>query len=84
MEIHGEIECLIETLLEEGRYRQLDAVLEILWYTLISRNLAEEHKLRVFEYRVLRRIFGPKRDGVTGGWRKLHKRSFILCTIRQI
>jgi hypothetical protein len=32
----------------------------------------EEHGLRVFENRVLRRIFGPKRDGVTGGWRKLH------------
>jgi hypothetical protein len=26
----------------------------------------------VFENRVLRRIFGPKRDGVTGGWRRLH------------
>jgi hypothetical protein len=34
--------------------------------------LWEEHKLRVFENMVLRRIFGPKRDGVTGGWRKLH------------
>jgi hypothetical protein len=33
--------------------------------------ITEEHKLRVFENRVLRRIFGPKRDGVTGGWRKL-------------
>jgi hypothetical protein len=32
----------------------------------------EEHKLSVFENRVLRRIFGPKRDRVTGGWRKLH------------
>jgi hypothetical protein len=32
----------------------------------------EEHKLRVSENRVLRRIFGPKRDGMTGGWRKLH------------
>jgi hypothetical protein len=31
----------------------------------------EEHKLRVFENRVLR-IFGPKMDGLTGGWRKLH------------
>jgi len=31
-----------------------------------------EHKLRVFENRVLRRIFGPKRDEVTGEWRKLH------------
>ena len=34
--------------------------------------MREEHKLRVFENRVLRRIFGPKRDGVTGEWRKLH------------
>jgi hypothetical protein len=32
----------------------------------------EEHKLRVFENRVLRRIFGPMRNGVMGGWRKLH------------
>jgi hypothetical protein len=32
----------------------------------------EEHRLRVFENKVLRRIFGPKRDEVTGGWRKLH------------
>jgi hypothetical protein len=31
-----------------------------------------EHRLRVFENRVLRRIFGPKRDEVTGEWRKLH------------
>jgi hypothetical protein len=29
------------------------------------------HRLRVFENRVLRRIFGPKRDEVTGEWRKL-------------
>jgi hypothetical protein len=34
--------------------------------------LREEHRLRLFENRVLRRIFGPKRDEVTGGWRKLH------------
>jgi hypothetical protein len=32
----------------------------------------EEHRLRVSENRVLRRIFGPKRDEVTGEWRKLH------------
>jgi hypothetical protein len=32
----------------------------------------EEHRLRVFENRVLRRIFGPKGDEVTGHWRKLH------------
>jgi hypothetical protein len=34
--------------------------------------LREEHRLRVFEDRVLRRIFGPKRDEVTGDWRKLY------------
>jgi hypothetical protein len=34
--------------------------------------LREEHRLRVFEKRVLRRIFGPKRDEVTREWRKLH------------
>jgi uncharacterized membrane protein len=32
----------------------------------------EERRVRVFENRVLRRIFGPKRDKVTGKWRKLH------------
>ena len=37
-----------------------------------SLTLREEHKLRVFENRVLRRIFGPRRDEVTGLRRKLH------------
>jgi hypothetical protein len=36
------------------------------------RGLREERKVRVFENRVLRRIFGPKRDEVTGEWRNLH------------
>jgi hypothetical protein len=34
--------------------------------------LREKRRLRIFENRVLRRIFGPKRDEVTGEWRKLH------------
>ena len=37
-----------------------------------SLTLREEHRLRVFENRVLRRIFVPKRDEVTEDWRKLH------------
>jgi hypothetical protein len=37
-----------------------------------SLTLREERRLRVFKNRVLRSIFGPKRDQVTGGWRKLH------------
>jgi hypothetical protein len=36
--------------------------------------LREESRLRVFENRVLRRIFGPKRDEVTGEWRRLHNK----------
>ena len=34
--------------------------------------LREERRLRVFENRALRRIFGSKRDKITGEWRKLH------------
>ena len=37
-----------------------------------SLTLREERRLRVFENRVLRIVFGPKRDEVTGEWRKLH------------
>src|SRR5215470_4129506 len=41
-----------------------------------SLTLREEQRLRVFENRVLRRIFGPKRDEVTGEWRRLHNEEF--------
>jgi len=37
-----------------------------------SLTLKEERRLRLFENRVLRRVFGPKRDEVTGEWRILH------------
>jgi hypothetical protein len=48
-----------------------------------------EHRLRVFENRVLRRIFGPKRDEVTGEWRKLHNEELHKLysspvTVRQV
>jgi hypothetical protein len=51
--------------------------------------LREEHRLRVFEKRVLRRIFGTKRDEVTGEWRKLHSEELHILysspnIIRQI
>jgi hypothetical protein len=42
--------------------------------------LVEERRLRVFENRVLRRIFGPKRDKVTGEWRILYNIGiFVTC-----
>jgi hypothetical protein len=40
--------------------------------------LREERRLRVFENRVLSEIFGPKRDEVTGEWRKLHNEKLNL------
>jgi hypothetical protein len=41
-------------------------------YEAWSLTLREDHRLRVFQNRVLRRIFGLKRNEVMGGWRKLH------------
>jgi hypothetical protein len=38
----------------------------------MASDIREEHRLRVFENRVLRGIFGPTRVEVIGGWRKLH------------
>jgi hypothetical protein len=47
-----------------------------------SLTLREEHKLEVFENRVLRRIFGLKRDEAIGGWRKLHNQKLhhLYCS----
>jgi hypothetical protein len=44
-------------------------------------DIREEHKLRVFENRVLRKIFEPKRDEVMGGWKNCITSS---CTIRTL
>jgi hypothetical protein len=46
--------------------------MQLLKFETWSLTLREEHRLRVFENRVLRRIFGPKGEDVTGEWRKLH------------
>jgi len=53
-------------------YRSI--ILPVVWYgcETWSLTLRKERRLRVLENRVLRRIFGPKRDEVTGEWRKLH------------
>jgi hypothetical protein len=45
-----------------------------------SLTLREGHRLRVFQNRVLRKIFGPKRDEVTGEWRKLHNELHDMYT----
>jgi hypothetical protein len=56
---------------------------------ILSLTLREEHRPRVLENRVLRRIFGPKRDEVTGEWWKLHNEELHILysspnIIRQI
>jgi hypothetical protein len=48
-----------------------------------SLTLREEHRLRVFENRVLMRIFGPKREE-DGSWRKLHNDEFTACILHRI
>ena len=45
-----------------------------------SLTLREERRLRVFENRALRRVFGPKRDEVTGEGRKLHNEELRVFT----
>jgi hypothetical protein len=51
---------------------------------ICSVTLREEYKLRVFENRVVRRIFEPKSNGVTGGWRRLHNVELHGCTLCQV
>jgi hypothetical protein len=48
--------------------------------------MREEHRLRVFENRVLSRMFGPNRDKVTGYWRKLHNAELnrLYCSLVQV
>jgi hypothetical protein len=64
--------CLLPRNLKVKIYKTI--VLPVVLYgcETWSQTLREKHRLRVFENRVLRRIFGPKRDEVTGEWREMH------------
>jgi hypothetical protein len=53
-------------------YRTIILLMVLHGCKIWSLTLKEEHRLRGFENRTLRRIFGSQRDEVTGGWRKLH------------
>jgi hypothetical protein len=70
--ISGQATALLSKNVKIGIYKTI--ILSVVLYGCEtgSLTLREEHRLRVFENRVLRRIFGPKRDEVTGEWRKLH------------
>jgi sorting nexin-29 len=76
--------CLLSKNLKIRIYKMI--ILSVVLYgcETWSLTLREEHRLRVLENRVLRWIFGPKRDEVTGEWRKLHNeelRDLYLCQI---
>ena len=63
-------------------YRTIILPVVLYGYETWSLTLREELRLRVFENRVLKRIFGPKKDGVTGEWRKLHNEelNYLYCS----
>jgi hypothetical protein len=46
--------------------------------------LREKHRLRVFDNKVLRRIFGPKKKKKTWKWRKLHMKSLMICNHQKL
>jgi hypothetical protein len=50
------------------------------WFETWWLTLREQHRLRVFENRVLKRIFGPRRDEVTGSGENHIMRSLMICT----
>jgi hypothetical protein len=67
------------------KYKTIILPVVLYGYETWSSTLREEHRLRVFENRVLGRIFGPKRNKVTGGWRKLHNEELHgLCSSSSI
>jgi len=45
-----------------------------------SLTMRQKRRLRLFESRVLKRTFGPKRDAIIGEWRKLHNEGSMICT----
>jgi hypothetical protein len=65
-------------------YRNI--ILLVVWYgcETWSLTLTEERNLKVFENRVLRRVFGPKKDELTGSGENYIMRSLIICTAHRI
>jgi hypothetical protein len=62
--------CLLSKNVKVRMYKTIILPVVLYGCETLSLTVREEHKLRVFENMVLRRIFGPKKDGVMGGWRK--------------
>jgi hypothetical protein len=76
------INCQILIIMKANNKCDRTIILSVVLYgcETWSLTLRDERRLRVFENRVLRRVFGPKRDEVTGEWRKLHNEDLSDCT----
>jgi len=70
--IYFVFQVAIEKISKVKIYRSIILPVVLYGYETWSLTLREERKLRVFENMVLRRIFGPTRDEITGEWRRLH------------
>jgi hypothetical protein len=75
---------LLSRTLKNMIYRNIIFLVVLYGCETWSLTLGEERRQRVFENRILRRVFGPKRDEVTGEWRKLHNEKLAICTPHQI
>ena len=73
---------LLSTKLKIKLYRTTRIILPVVLYgcEIWSLTLRKERRMRVFENRVLRRVFGPKRDEVTGNGENYIMRSLVICT----
>jgi hypothetical protein len=73
--------CLLSKNVKLRTYETIILPVVLYGYETLSLTLREEHRLKVFENRVLRRMFFPKRDEVAGGRRTLHNEELHnLCT----
>ena len=63
------------------KIKMYSTILPVLYgYETWSFTMREERRLRVFENRVLRKIFGPYRDEVIGMWRRLRNERNVVCS----
>jgi hypothetical protein len=65
-------------------YRTINLAVVLYGFETWSIMLREERRLRMFEIRLMRRIFVPKRDEVIGEWRNYIMRNLMICTGHQI
>jgi hypothetical protein len=75
---------LLSKKLKIGIYKSIILPVVLYGCETWSLTLREEHRLGVFENRLLRRISGPKRDEVTENGENCIMKSFMICTLRQV